>query len=1561
MPGVWRIASVACAVALTVAGAAFAQLGPDTPRAAPAPSGARHAVLAGPRLILPLLATAETSAYGKLSTALEIANISDAEARYTARLLGDGGNSPLPLLVETTNSGLFPVSTVQETLPAHAGKRFVFSPREDTPAWNQLRIVWAEFTADPEASLSVSVVLRAETRDGTVSRTAIPPAPLFRRAWLHTDNADGSVTTVVLVNPSATETQTLALHYRDFASAERTCETSVTVFDLGRTVVETGESLPCSAGSRGLLEVSGPGEFAGIGLVSGTSGGILARELAGQPPERHAALSQWAVAPGQVGFGSALARGCVTLAGTQVGGTAYTVHSSKWQRRAYAGDQWTDVLGTARTGQLCPYEPSEPGEYRAVAEITVGDDRGLFASSDILTVEDGPAPPPEPIAGLEEFTNDLGMQFVKIPAGEFSMGSSGVWADDDESPVTRVRISKSFWMGKHEVTQRQWTAVMGGNPTDFGNCGDDCPVYGVSWDQAQAFVAKLNEMVGNSPYRLPTEAEWEYAARAGTDTDTYAGNLTILGWHNAPILDGIAWYGGNSGVDYDGAWDCSEWRGRQYTSSQCGPHPVGRKAPSRYGLHDMLGNVGEWVQDRYGEYPGGQLEDPSGAASGTRRVVRGCSWTTYGFECRSARRWGFTSEPYLELGFRVAMEDRADATTGGPDPAAGEYVPLDDWTVSDGRVQFFFLGAGGCISIGNTTLNGVTYTVHSSHWERRADASGAWADIPGTERTGSLCPYLPSGPGQYRGVAEISIGGERAKYSTKNVLTVGGEFQPQTVEVALGASGELVTLMTAEDGSFWIGDTLLNSGDIVAASNGNDYVLTVEDGLWTATYVLPEIVVALGTSGETVTIAKAEDGSFRIGDTLVASGETIVAASNGNEYRLTLATDGTWAATLVADAQPTFGAATVNNQTYTAGTLIAPLTLPTASGGDGALSYSLSPNVPGLTFNSATRALVGTPTAAGTYSMTYTVRDADGDLATLNFTLTVVMRVMTIVDLVVASASVTDTSPNAGQSFDLRATVVNTGTGASASTTLRFFRSANRTITARDSQVGSVAMSALSAEGTASKATTLTAPSTAGTYYYGACVDPVAGESDTSNNCSRAVTVTVMGSQMGADLSDFGLAPENRWQGSIVFANDRFYLPDEDDRKVYAYSASGQPEAAAGFDLSADNGDAKGITFANNRFFVSDEDDDKVYAYSASGQPEVAAGFDLIGDNGGAEGITFANNRFFVSDGDDRKVYAYSASGQPEAAAGFDLIADNGHPAGITFANNRFFVVDWRDDKVYAYSASGQPEAAASFDLIADNGDPAGITFANNRFFVVDWRDDKVYGYPPAVSLGTTEPDLVVGSPTVSDSSPDTGETFVLRVTVRNQGGGRSAAATLRYYRSSNARISTSDEQVGSVSVGPLAAKGSSAKSISLTAPSTAGTYYYGACVDLISSESDTSNNCSRGVRVVHARSGSAGQLSATSNLSVTAPDDDHIRLRWNAVAGADYYNIHYCYSIATPGFPCDSVFGYDKIASDITATTYLHENSRRSDRFIDYYHYYIIQPCNSSGCLSLPDSAVAP
>ena len=182
-----------------------------------------------------------------------------------------------------------------------------------------------------------------------------------------------------------------------------------------------------------------------------------------------------------------------------------------------------------------------------------------------------------------------GMEFVRVPAGEFRMGSTSEEAYSREQPVTRVRIGRAFELGKHEVTQAEWEAVMGSNPSRFDECGGDCPVENVSWDDVQDFIGRLNALEGEVRYRLPTEAEWEYAARAGTAGDRYAGNL-----------DAIAWYDGNSGGS---------------------THPVGQKAPNAFDLHDMLGNVFEWVQDWYGGYPGGSVTDPQGAASGSLRVI----------------------------------------------------------------------------------------------------------------------------------------------------------------------------------------------------------------------------------------------------------------------------------------------------------------------------------------------------------------------------------------------------------------------------------------------------------------------------------------------------------------------------------------------------------------------------------------------------------------------------------------------------------------------------------------------------------------------------------------------------------------------------------------------------------------------------------------------------------------------------------------------------------------------------------------------------------------------------
>ncbi|MFH1135462.1 MAG: SUMF1/EgtB/PvdO family nonheme iron enzyme [Pseudomonadota bacterium] len=264
------------------------------------------------------------------------------------------------------------------------------------------------------------------------------------------------------------------------------------------------------------------------------------------------------------------------------------------------------------------------------------------------------------------FTNSIGQKFVLIPAGTFLMGSPESPAElarkykVDEKYVNderqhRVTISKAFYMQTTEVTQGQWRAVMGNIPSYFSSCGDDCPVEQVSWEDAEEFIRRLNAKEGVGAYRLPTEAEWECAARAGTETAIYTGPLTVLGENNGPELDPIAWYGGNSGVSYAGGYDCSGWPEKQYSSGSCGPHPVGRKRPNAWGLYDMIGNVWEWCQDWHGEYSTGSEADPPGPASGSGRVDRGGGWSDLAGVCRSAHRGrSLPGLRYSNLGLRLA-------------------------------------------------------------------------------------------------------------------------------------------------------------------------------------------------------------------------------------------------------------------------------------------------------------------------------------------------------------------------------------------------------------------------------------------------------------------------------------------------------------------------------------------------------------------------------------------------------------------------------------------------------------------------------------------------------------------------------------------------------------------------------------------------------------------------------------------------------------------------------------------------------------------------------------------
>ena len=216
-------------------------------------------------------------------------------------------------------------------------------------------------------------------------------------------------------------------------------------------------------------------------------------------------------------------------------------------------------------------------------------------------------------------------QFILIQPGTFLMGSAD--GASDERPVHAVNITKAFYLQKTEATQSQWKAVMGSNPSYFTSCGDDCPVERVSWNTIQEFIAKLNQANPGMNYRLPTEAEWEYAARAGTAGD-YGGN---------GVLNDMGWWSGNSGGH---------------------TQRVARKLPSAWGLYDMHGNVWEWVQDWYSSsyYSVSPTNGPTGPTNGSDRVVRGGSFEGYAVTARSANRGSISPSTgdRLGVGFRLA-------------------------------------------------------------------------------------------------------------------------------------------------------------------------------------------------------------------------------------------------------------------------------------------------------------------------------------------------------------------------------------------------------------------------------------------------------------------------------------------------------------------------------------------------------------------------------------------------------------------------------------------------------------------------------------------------------------------------------------------------------------------------------------------------------------------------------------------------------------------------------------------------------------------------------------------
>ncbi len=688
-----------------------------------------------------------------------------------------------------------------------------------------------------------------------------------------------------------------------------------------------------------------------------------------------------------------------------------------------------------------------------------------------------------------------------------------------------------------------------------------------------------------------------------------------------------------------------------------------------------------------------------------------------------------------------------------------------------------------------------------------------------------------------------------------------------------------------------------------------------------------------------------------------------------------------------SDTSPEFASnASPGDQTYMVGTAIDALTLPEATGGDGTLTYSLSRSVPGLTFNTSTRRLTGTPTTGGSYDLTYTVTDADGDTDTLRFSVVVES----------AGGGGQETRFEVGDTLSSLPTgfwtpdVLAGGASFSSSggrVTIRFddggyieegeYRYTCRSAAGcrvEDREVSSGTI-ARTSKGTAPGGGADRSPSFASgsgpgdqTYMVGTAIDALTlpeatgGDGTLTYSLSRSVpgltfntstrrltgtpttggsydlTYTVTDADGDTDTLRFSVVVESAGGGG---QETRFEVGDTLSSLPTGFWT---PDVLAGGASFSSSGGRVTIRFDDGGYIEEGE-----YRYtcrSAAGcrveDREVSSGTIARTSKGTAPGGGADRSPSFASgSGPGDQTYmvgtAIDALTLPEATGGDGTLTYSLSRSvpGLTFNTS-------------TRRLTGTPTTGGSYDLTYTVTDADGDT-DTLRFSVVVERPDG----------GGQSPDLVVESEAVDDSTPDSGESFTFSATVHNRGDGQSGSTTLRYYRSTNATISGSDTAVGTDAVVALDAGDESGESITLTAPSSSGTYYYGACVDSVSGESDTRNNCSSGVRVTVSDSGGGVPSHPSSSARFSPPsffigDPVDLIVSWGRVSGATNYKVYinraFPISYTRRGNQCTASSSTDH-SGRITSTSYTY---RFTASAINSY-YYFVQACNSAGQCSCP------
>ena len=507
-------------------------------------------------------------------------------------------------------------------------------------------------------------------------------------------------------------------------------------------------------------------------------------------------------------------------------------------------------------------------------------------------------------------------------------------------------------------------------------------------------------------------------------------------------------------------------------------------------------------------------------------------------------------------------------------------------------------------------------------------------------------------------------------------------------------------------------------------------------------------------------------------------------------------------------------------------------------------------------------------------------------------------------DLVLDPPTVSSASPPVGSSFTVSATVRNQGDGLAGSTVLRYYRSGNPTITTADTEVGAEAVGALDATERAAGSVTLTAPDTPGTYYYGACVAEVPGESDTTNNCSSAVTVTVAALSLPDTVVDpptvnnpsppvgssFTLGTAVRNQGTKASSATTLRYYRSNDPTITTADTAVEDEPVPALDA---------LQSADRSVDLTAPDTPGTYYYGAC-VATVAGEADTANNCSTAVTVTAgaAPAPGLVVDPPTVSVPA------PAAGTSFTLTATvrnqgNG-PAGPTalrYYQSTDPTITTDDtavgtDPVPTLDAAGS--AGGSLSLTAP--DTPGTYYYGACVDAVAGEADTTNNCSTAIAVTVgpaPAPDLAVDTPTVSNITPPAGEPLTVKTTVRNQGNGPSGATTLRFYQSTDPTITTGDTAVGTEALPGLRTSQSTGGSARLATPSTPGTYYYGACVDAVANEADTTNNCSAAIAVTVGPAPAPDVVVGTPTVSSASPPEGSsftlgatVRNRGNGPAG---------------------------------------------------------------------------